>query len=650
MSAILGPVCAKEMVELARRKRYYVNRVLYGAVLLFTLFIVWESHSWEFRTRGTLSIATMARMAKELFAAVSGVQYGAVFLLVPVFVCGVIAEERERGTLELLFTTNLKDREIVFGKLASRVAMLLLLILTALPTFSLIMFFGGIEPGAVWRVLACTLLAVAYTGAHAIYFSAATKSTVGALVRTYWWMAVWLLGLPLMVMIPISSSRNFGAIQFFTDVLLFLNPVFTFGMVLSGEGYNFMAARIGAWFFPVSFALPLAWSIVLMLRAVKRLRQEARAVAIPRIRRRRESRVPAESDEFELHAKRSTVKSQRKARRGWATLNPLWLRSKQARVYDREGYIGRIQWAGWAVAAIFLTLLLLFEPKGSSQHESGMGFLTPTWIGVAALVALFSATSLVGDRRRGFLELVLLSPLDATEIIDGSLLAIWEHMRRVYWLPVTLTLFFCLTGASNWIGGICSLVTATLFCMLLAFYGIGCSLSARTFAGALVPTFVFPLVINAGIPFLIPIFRNASGPALWTLSSLMLVVSWLALRRRTVIVTVALYLLAVHLVVASAATCWTWNYAYQLPHGKKRPAEEYPILAMHPGAITIATLDGRAYNRWFWRGPEWYRLLPAYWLGLVVNIIWVRRWLIRNFDRLAGRTDRAGHSMLRTVA
>src|SRR5262249_28038453 len=157
-----------------------------------------------------------------------------------------------------------------------------------------------------------TLLAVIYTGAHAIYFSAATKSTVGALVRTYWWMAVWLLGLPMMVMIPISSTLNFGRMQLFTDVLLFLNPVFTFGIVLSGDGYNFMAARIVAWFFPVSFALPSGWSVFLIYRPVKRLRREARAVAMPRIRRRRESRVLAESDESELPANRTTVRSQAK--------------------------------------------------------------------------------------------------------------------------------------------------------------------------------------------------------------------------------------------------------------------------------------------------------------------------------------------------
>src|SRR5437588_1412618 len=136
-------------------------------------------------------------MAQELFQAVSGVQYGAVFLFVPLFLCGVIASEREERTLDLLFTTRLSDREIVLGKLGSRLAVVVLLVLFTLPVTSLVMLFGGVDPQAIWRALACTLLAAFYAGAHAIYFSTLTKSAMGALVRTYWWLAVWLIGVPM---------------------------------------------------------------------------------------------------------------------------------------------------------------------------------------------------------------------------------------------------------------------------------------------------------------------------------------------------------------------------------------------------------------------------------------------------------------------
>ena len=103
LALFLGPVFAKEMVEMARRKRYFFNRVLYGLVLFFTLWIVWEEHRFVVQN-GKVTLRVMASLAETMFHAVSGVQYGAVFLFVPLFLCGTIAGEREERTLDLLFT------------------------------------------------------------------------------------------------------------------------------------------------------------------------------------------------------------------------------------------------------------------------------------------------------------------------------------------------------------------------------------------------------------------------------------------------------------------------------------------------------------------------------------------------------------------
>src|SRR5581483_1062994 len=48
-------------------------------------------------------------------------------------IAGIIAEEKERGTLAALLVTDLSGREIVLGKLVPRVAHLLLILLASLP-------------------------------------------------------------------------------------------------------------------------------------------------------------------------------------------------------------------------------------------------------------------------------------------------------------------------------------------------------------------------------------------------------------------------------------------------------------------------------------------------------------------------------------
>src|SRR5262249_1186889 len=100
LAAFLGPTFAKEMVEIARRKRYYLNRVLYRLALLLALFMVWERYHWRMMFDGRNSIHLMAEIAESLFHAVSVVQYCAVFLFVPMFLCGVISSEREEQTLD----------------------------------------------------------------------------------------------------------------------------------------------------------------------------------------------------------------------------------------------------------------------------------------------------------------------------------------------------------------------------------------------------------------------------------------------------------------------------------------------------------------------------------------------------------------------
>ncbi len=69
----------------------------------------------------------------------------AILLLTPAYVGGAIAEERERGTLELLFTSALYNREIVLGKLAARMLHLGAFLLAGLPAFSLMLVWGGLD-------------------------------------------------------------------------------------------------------------------------------------------------------------------------------------------------------------------------------------------------------------------------------------------------------------------------------------------------------------------------------------------------------------------------------------------------------------------------------------------------------------------------
>jgi hypothetical protein len=384
----------------------------------------------------------------------------------------------------------------------------------------------------------------------------------------------------------------------------------------------------------------MAWSSFLIWRAVRRLRGEVSPFAL-RFKRLTgltwiRGRLHALGSRFQLFLRRETA--------GWAhdpvlgpignlivgdVDNPFQQRARRARVYDRERVIGRVQWAGWAAAVFFFFLVAVCEERQLGRDEAGMTFLGFTWLGIALLTAILAGTSLVGDRRRGFLEQVLVTPLTGREVIDGTLLAVWEHMRRVALLPVLLGVVFCFTGACSVVGVICSLITASLSCALVALCGIGCSLPAKTLPGAMAATMIFPLTITIATALLIPEFRSEHGPVLWVCTILLLLITLVWVRRRVNAALVCAYVLATHLALVCLATCWTYD-------GNE---DALPAIAMNPAFWTVALLQEKLTYIWPRETGPWGLALVLYWLALIANFFWARWWLIRNFDRLAGRAE-----------
>jgi ABC-type transport system involved in multi-copper enzyme maturation permease subunit len=108
-----------------------------------------------------------------------------VYVLTPIFAAGTIAGERERGTLDHLLVTHLHDREIVLGKLASRLASLTLLVLAGLPVLGLMLFLGGVDPNLVIAGFVATLATMASIGSLGVLNSIHSASTREAAFFTY---------------------------------------------------------------------------------------------------------------------------------------------------------------------------------------------------------------------------------------------------------------------------------------------------------------------------------------------------------------------------------------------------------------------------------------------------------------------------------
>jgi len=201
---LFGPVLFYDMVRTARRSRYFAIRLGYALLLMFMLWSVYLERGA--RVGGAAPRPRqLAELTESFFFTFMGVQFMMVALLTPAYAAGAIADEKERKTLPFLLATDLRNREIVFGKLVARLANLALIVLTGLPILALLQFVGGIDPDLLLSGFAVTGLTMISLAALSILSSVYARKPRDAIVLTYLAGAGYLL-LSLLAWLQIPSS------------------------------------------------------------------------------------------------------------------------------------------------------------------------------------------------------------------------------------------------------------------------------------------------------------------------------------------------------------------------------------------------------------------------------------------------------------
>lgn len=146
-----------------------------------------------------------------------GVVSTIVLFMVPMLTMGVYAEERKRGTMEMLMTSPVTEFQIVMGKF---LAALTLFVVMIAPTF----IYQGLmslysEPAMSWRVLLSGYLGILLLGAMLIalgsFISSLTESQIIAAVVTFAvFLLLWVLDFGAR-----GSSSAFGEVLQYLSVL-----------------------------------------------------------------------------------------------------------------------------------------------------------------------------------------------------------------------------------------------------------------------------------------------------------------------------------------------------------------------------------------------------------------------------------------------
>lgn len=296
-----NPVVLKEMRSQMRGLRAFIIITVYLLLMSGLIGTIYLGFVTAQDTSPTASIRQ--GVGKTVFGAVVGLELMMVCFLSPALTAGAIAAERERQTFDLLRTTLLPARELVFGKLISAISFLLILLFVGFPLQSMAFIFGGVSVEEVLIALVMLVATAFFFSAIGLFISSFLKSTLAATVISYIVAILTSFGTPVLIGMSLAFlgiiPQALANINSFQESLLeialivigysfvAINPLATaitteimileeqnafFVTIPLSNGWNFPI--LGPWIiytvFYMAASLALVWLSIRMVRRIER--------------------------------------------------------------------------------------------------------------------------------------------------------------------------------------------------------------------------------------------------------------------------------------------------------------------------------------------------------------------------------------------
>ncbi len=464
-----------------RPSRFYVARASYVGLLFILMWTAWQSLiGWNDVTE----VGVVAFFGKVLFRLFVLVQLALMLFFAPLAAATSIAHEKDRRTFVLLLMTDLRDVEIILGKLAASLLQVVTLLLTGAPVFFLCMLLGGVSGGQVLDVLGVTAAAGIAGGALGLLVALGRDRTFQSLALTVLLLVLSIVGIEA-IGVAFPGLRVFGvplaqAFDPFRTVATVTDPPPAALMPLVRPSLIFMLSAVG-------MATALIATGIVMLRvwnpgkAEPREQREGEEVegvgelveieAVPepalaaaavgaswssdkppagRGDRRSGGMFPEgpadEGATTGLHVPRRTHRRiTRKAgsyRRPWT--NPIIWRELMTRAYGTKPLVIK---AAYVLAFLLAVAFYYASPDALSETWRPAKTLVPLAILSLILVNAQGVTSLTSERDTGALDLLLVTELSPREFIYGKLYGVLYNTKEMIALPILLTAWFTFIGA-----------------------------------------------------------------------------------------------------------------------------------------------------------------------------------------------------------
>jgi len=157
---------------------------LWGAYLGFLILICGFAYN-QFADQGSQSISVLQSRLTEFYHVVMAILSGMIVLVGPGLTASAITMERQRRSLDLVFSAPVRPKYILVGKMIAGMRYLLMLLVLALPVVSVCVVMGGATWGDVLGAFMNLLNAGLIMLAIGLLMSSIVGSNIGAILGAY---------------------------------------------------------------------------------------------------------------------------------------------------------------------------------------------------------------------------------------------------------------------------------------------------------------------------------------------------------------------------------------------------------------------------------------------------------------------------------
>ena len=277
----INPVLKNEMKIMGRSRQMVIIVTAFNLIMSLAILLIFDNIQMISRTSGGSPWLNVDLM----FAVIITLQICMLTLFVPPIAGGSIAGEFEHQTMDIMLSSRMNAKNIIWGKLLSSVSLALLLMVSCLPVDMMMMTYGGLTLPMMIRPIIYSAFFAFFAGCIGIFWSSHLRRTTGATIATYGMiliLTVGILALELVIRVLFEGITGIRVIVYILCLLQLLNPAVTFSAIVMRifSGSNIIENLTEGLYMPqlitdkwvlLSLCVQIIFALALILLSVRRL-------------------------------------------------------------------------------------------------------------------------------------------------------------------------------------------------------------------------------------------------------------------------------------------------------------------------------------------------------------------------------------------